>query len=208
MTNNLEYEKGSNFKDALNDKICVRANRDKLNIDYKDYISIKNIPDSSFLIKIGMFKLPDILVEAALHHKLEGVDKNTMEDKFFNIRRLKMEKSNNNMEHYGVFVQDYINMGASPRLQPLVPTPGKSVTAYSSSFRAMAYLSLKDKLDIYYKSPGVLIDLDLTSCYMNILLGLYPTESQRLGSLIDKGIWNSLERYFDDQGCGNIYKKS
>ena len=62
-------------------------------------------------------------------------------------------------------------MGVSPRLLPVAY--GKSI---NNSKRALRHQAVQQLAEFLTQKGFVLLDLDLTSCYTSILLGLYPQD--------------------------------
>ena len=113
------------------------------------------------------------------------VDAETVSDAFQQrlLKRVQMECDK--LYKYGLFVSEYTFMGSSPRIQPFDPRPGNSIFSLSVAVRYIAYKKLKILLDQKYGGQGLILDLDLVSCYMNILRGLYPSECSDLSTILN-----------------------
>lgn len=76
---------------------------------------------------------------------------------------------------FGVIPYSYKQMGVSPRLLPV--SYGKSINHCKRALRHQAY----EQLGHFFRQKGfVLLDLDLTSGYTSILLGLFPQDLEAI----------------------------
>lgn len=185
-------------------KIYDALNRE----EYISYISLSNHPEFEQLLTLSKFTVPPQAIEQMFSQKLSQVDGRTVSEGFKNRVSKRLQLDSSKITKHGLLVSTYSVMGGSPRVQPIDPRSGSSVLSLGNSVRTYAFLHFKLLLDKHYGGPGQLLDLDLVSCYMNLIVSLYPVEASYLNSLIAQGLWESLRVYFDSKGCSSLYNKS
>lgn len=95
----------------------------------------------------------------------------------------------------------YKQMGLSPRILP--QNYGESINSVKKFVRTKAYRYISSNLEEF-----TIIDIDLKSCYTAILLGLFPTEMQRVRQAIEgAGLWNTFEEEFIASGKQALFNK-
>lgn len=179
--------------------------------EYLSLIGMAHHKNGQELLQLGKGCITSVDEEVVCKLKLAKTNPESMTETYRNkrIKRIMMECKKLNT--YGIFVAKYTNMGASPRIQPLVPTAGNALIACSAELRNVAFLKVKPRLDAFF-SPGgrkgILLDLDLQACYVNLLLGLFPEEGRLFGELITRGIWDTIKESFKAKGIEALYKKA
>ena len=95
------------------------------------------------------------------------------------------------------------NCGTSPRILP--SSYGTSINFTKKVVRNRAYEIMGEKA----KELGfTIIDYDLTSCYMSILLGLYPEQLRVLQKVVQEvGLWKFIENEFIREGQQDRFNK-
>jgi len=156
--------------------------------DYLNYISLKNHPEYEKLKSLSKFLIPDGKLQELYNTRLSKVDQLTVSQGFKDRVLDRLKKDALKINQFGLAVTTYSIMGASPRLQPIDPRAGSSFISLSSSIRTYAFLHYKNLLDKHYGGTGLILDLDLVSCYMNLVVSLYPLEASELKKLINKGL--------------------
>lgn len=107
------------------------------------------------------------------------------------------------LRQFGAIPYSYKQMGVSPRLLPVAY--GKSINNCKRALRLQAYEQLGD---FFAKEGFVLLDLDLTSCYTSILLGLFPQDLEAIQRAIEgPGLWKYIHSEFIRNGKGDCYHK-
>jgi phage/plasmid-associated DNA primase len=175
---------------------------------YLRLIGIKYNKQGKELRELGKNLLNQEDVEYIYKMKRKGMANENGTAGFMEKKKNRIIMEINKLNTFGLFVEEYTNMGASARIQPLEPTAGNSIIACSREVRNHGFFRIKKRLDSFFQGQGLLMDLDLQSCYVNLLLGLYPKQSENFGKLIEKGIWNSIYDYFKKQGKEALYNKA
>lgn len=91
----------------------------------------------------------------------------------------------------------------SPRIQPL--DPAKSANGVKREVKALAFKHVAKFLN---KKGYVLLDIDIKSCFMSMLLGLYPDLLQNFKKKIEGGVWNYFKESVVSAGKEVSYNKS
>lgn len=108
------------------------------------------------------------------------------------------------IKNFGAIPFTYKQMGVSPRI---VPNSYKdSVQSVKKFLRDRIYnhLSIYSQREFNYS----IIDLDIKSCYISILLGLYPEDLGIVQRAMEQGgLWNFIKDEFEHQGQGSLYNK-
>lgn len=180
--------------------------KDQIFLDtVKPYISSLSYKDNPLyeLSKIQMTsKDLEVIFELATR------DRTHMNDTFLNLIKKRLVTDSEKIKKYGLLVQTWDLMGTSPRWQPLVPTPGNSVTNRKNHVKYYGYYLFKKELDNHFNcSSSLIIDIDIVSCYLNILIGTFRHETKTFSRMFSSGIWNEMQAHFQKQGYGGIYRK-
>ncbi len=94
-------------------------------------------------------------------------------------------------------------MGVSPRLLPVA-----YVQSINNSKRALRHQAYQQLGQFLYERGLVLLDLDLTSGYTSILLGLYPQDLEAIQRAIEgPGLWKYIQSEFIRNGKGDDVHK-
>jgi hypothetical protein len=114
-----------------------------------------------------------------------------------------LERGATNIAKFGIIPLSYKQMGLSPRLLPI--TYGNTLNNCKLALRLEAYQQLGSFL---HDKGFVILDLDLTSCYTSILLGLYPQELEGLQRAIEgPGLWKFIQSEFIRNGKAHAFDK-
>ena len=98
----------------------------------------------------------------------------------------------------------WTDCGVSPRLIPY--SYGHTINFTKRVVRDEAYRVMSKQAN---KLGYVIVDLDITSCYLGILIGLCPTQLHGIRMIIEKStIWEEIKRIFEEAGKGEMYDKS
>jgi len=104
---------------------------------------------------------------------------------------------------YGGIPYKWKRCGNSPRLIPI--GYGKSINFTKRVVRDKSYriMALEAK-----KLGFILVDLDITSCYLAILLGLCSAELKNIQLMVEtSNIWKEIEKQFIEAGKGHLFNK-
>ena len=108
------------------------------------------------------------------------------------------------LKDYGAIPKTYKQMGISPRIFP--SRYGASINSTKKMVRRYGYSLAAGVFDGY---GGTLVDVDLRSTYVSVLLGLYPNELQRLHVVLSKtNVWDSIKSDCEREGKLHVYDKS
>ena len=108
------------------------------------------------------------------------------------------------LKDYGAIPKTYKQMGISPRIFP--SRYGASINSTKKMVRRYGYSLAAGVFDGY---GGTLVDVDLRSTYVSVLLGLYPNELQRLHVVLSKtNVWDSIKSDYEREGKLHVYDKS
>lgn len=102
----------------------------------------------------------------------------------------------------GAIPYNYKPMGNSPRI--LSVNYGQTINNTKKVIRTELYKYLAFANEDY-----VIIDFDLKSCYMSILLGLYPQPLEQIQAAIESegGLWKHIEHEFASNNASEHYDK-
>jgi hypothetical protein len=115
-----------------------------------------------------------------------------------------LDKGLRQIHKFGAIPFVYKQMGVSPRIVPV--SYRDSIQSLKKYLRTFIYKDLSGYLN---STEYVILDLDLKSCYISILLGLYPNELTIVQQAIEgKGLWAYIQSEFEHQGKGNLYNKA
>ena len=107
------------------------------------------------------------------------------------------------LKAYGAIPRTYKQMGISPRLFPT--RYGASINSTKKLVRRYGY---RLAAGVFAEYGCSLLDVDLRSAYVSVLLGLYPDELQRLHVILSKStVWDSIRSDYEREGRFHIYDK-
>jgi len=106
----------------------------------------------------------------------------------------------------GLIPFKYKTLGISPRI---IPTKySETINSIKGVVRNFFYKKIAES-KICSESSYVIVDFDLRSCFLSILIGLYPSYLNRLGIIIKgKGIWEYIRNNFVRNKKEHVYDKS
>jgi phage/plasmid-associated DNA primase len=206
ISGELKYKNNINsgFK---HDFIYVLDNNSELsmpvgidNLIYKQYINLLSQTT-------GQKKLLNSFIRKALPENI------TLVNEFFkdnnseinqNYKDLISETFQKNLKlisKYGAIPYKYKRMGLSPRIIPV--NYGETLNSTKRVLRNNVFSIMSSHLNDYS-----IVDFDLKSCYISILLGLYPEPLGAIRKAIEgPGLWNYIKSEFIKKGRENVFNK-
>lgn len=166
---------------------------------YEPYLEVlsQKTPNKKFLNKYIRNHLPDmksLLDEFFLDRPSTPAYREHVEKTF--------DKGLELIRKYGCIPYNYKQMGVSPRLIPI--NYGSSINTTKRVLRNQIFQILSNA----GKSKFVIVDVDLISCYVSVLLGLYPKELEAIQSAIEgQGLWEFIKSEFEKNGKLKDYHK-
>ena len=126
-------------------------------------------------------------------------------DEFYSNLKRVIREGVDKVAKFGCVPYTYIPMGTSPRIMPM--TYGNTINNTKKIVRDLTYNIVAKQAFVAYKT--VILDLDLVSCFMSILLGLHPVPLEALQKAIEgKGLWEYIRIEFEKAGCLSAYNKA
>lgn len=97
----------------------------------------------------------------------------------------------------------FAHLGTSPRIRPIKINGVNAMLTSPKALRALYFEQISNAL------PGfVVCDLDMRSCYISLLVALYPEKTRFLEQPLKEGMWKYMERLHEKNGNALSFNKS
>lgn len=124
-------------------------------------------------------------------------------DDFFYCVRAQVVKHVDKLKQFGCIPKTYQQMGISPRISPV--RYGDSINSTKKLVRHYGY---SVAACVFQRFGYSIVDVDLRSAYVSVLLGLYPAELQGLHmTLKNTTLWDSIQQDFIKANLSSYYDK-
>lgn len=174
---------GGNLREKYIDKLKTSPLKVALN-----KVCVENMTDSIIPELLNTFSSATLLKDKTY---LDSVNKQ-ITDGVHNIR-----------EHGGIPYK-WKGCGNSPRLIP--EKYGKSINFTKRVVRDKSYQIMGKEAN---KLGYTIVDVDITSCYLGVLLGLRAAELNTIVLMVEtSNIWKEIEKQFTQVGKGHMYNKA
>lgn len=97
----------------------------------------------------------------------------------------------------------FAHLGTSPRIRPIKISRVNAMLTSPKPLRALYFDEISSALPGY-----VVCDLDMKSCYISLLVALYPEKTKFLELPLKEGMWKYMERLHKQSGHSLTFNKS